>query len=147
MGSGIVALCPFVEGSPQPSFSFSTSSTFSPSSFKAESFAIYLALISSPPSSSVIIYTDSESAIATYNSFIIRNSSSPRQWLKLKCHSLWKLIKYVIKINQLTCQLIYVKAHSGVEHNESADRLAKAAASNSAISHCTYNFRLLPSSL
>src|SRR5207302_5634259 len=104
--------------------SFKSSTTSFTSSTKAESFAIFSALIICPENSTVTIFSDSQSSIATFNNF---SSKSPRRKLKQNNFLLWHAIESIIQKLRLNVNIIKIKAHSGIHYNELADQLAKEA--------------------
>ena len=94
------------------------------SSTKAESLAILTALLVCQRNSTVTIYSDSLSAIKTFENF---SSKSPRRKLKQNNFLIWHTINFIISHNNLKVSLIKVKAHSGIVLNELVDKFAKDA--------------------
>jgi hypothetical protein len=109
-----------------PNISFKGSTIFFPSSFKSESFAILLILITLPPGAICRIYTDSQNCIDTFNSRLHSSAISPRRRLKQNNFLIWDLIFWLITHHALTVQLLKIKAHSNNKFNDQADSLAKA---------------------
>ncbi|RIA83135.1 hypothetical protein C1645_834274 [Glomus cerebriforme] len=98
--------------------------TYLPSAMKAETMAVVTAIITTPPNSSINIYTDSANLISTYHRFITFPVSS-RQSLKFNNYLLWLTLKQYITNNNLTISLFKVKSHSNDISNDMADHLAK----------------------
>lgn len=119
MGFGWIRLC-----DDTPPLIFHGNTILSPSSTKAECFAILTALLICPPNSSVTIYTDSANCINTFDR-INNTLTSSRQLLKIPNHQIWRLIKDIIRKNSITVSFKKVKAHSGNEYNDLADAEAK----------------------
>jgi ribonuclease HI len=92
------------------------------SSTRAEIVAIFLALLTAPENSNVIIYTDSLCAINLINSAF---NSTTKIWLKRTNNLL--IIKIVILIKEalINLKLVKVKGYSGITGNDIADKLAK----------------------
>ena len=79
-----------------------------------------------PPSATIDLFTDSQAAIDGINASL-KASLTPRWWLKANNDSLISNIKHRINSLQLVIKLHKIKGHSGNEHNERVDELAKQA--------------------
>ena len=113
---------------PQPNSTFKASPSCWPSSFKAESVAILMALLTVPDRRKVRIYTDSQTCIDTYHKLLTPHPKfTKRKLLKIKNWSIWTKILELTQSKSLTVKLIKVKAHSGDHFNERVDILAKEA--------------------
>lgn len=112
-----------------PQLTFSGCTANQPSSSKAELFAILTIIISCPGSSFVDIYADSKNVIDNFR-FIMNDLTSLRKILKMFNHSVWRILKHLIKIKHLTAKLYKVKSHSGNHWNDVADDLAKTGCSD-----------------
>ncbi|RHZ62073.1 hypothetical protein Glove_344g75 [Diversispora epigaea] len=92
------------------------------SSTRAELMAILTAVYATPKHSKLYIFTDSQAAIDA----IANAAANPRKaHRKLKNWTIVKAIKEIANVQNLTLRLEKVKAHSGVIHNETADKLAR----------------------
>ncbi|RHZ45763.1 hypothetical protein Glove_655g2 [Diversispora epigaea] len=92
------------------------------SSTRAELMAILTAVYATPKRSRLCIFADSQAAIDA----IAKAAANPRKaHRKLKNWTIVKAIEEVANIQNLTLRLEKVKAHSGVIHNETADKLAR----------------------
>ena len=120
MGFGWIALT--ANNIPITEFSGSTKNFAS--STKAEAFAIFTAIISSPPNSNINIYTDSQGCINTFNHFT-HSSQSERRNLKLNNYLIWHAIFSIITCNNIKITFTKVKSHSKNTYNDHADQLAK----------------------
>lgn len=103
---------------------FHAGTNLTPSSSKAECFALLTALLVCPTSSSITISTDSANTIATYHT-IMNPLTSERKILKTNNHCIWRLIKHIILTQHLQVRLLKIKAHSGNLYNDMADAEAK----------------------
>lgn len=106
-----------------PSFiplTYHAGTNLSPSSTKAECFALLLALLVCPPSCSIMINTDSANVITSFHT-VMNPLTSDRKCLKISNHDMWKQIKFIITSSKLTVHFIKVKAHSGLTFNDLAD--------------------------
>jgi ribonuclease HI len=103
---------------------YSGSCVFQPSSTKAEGYAILIALICVPDSSSVTIHTDLQNSI--YNLDYFNNPLiSHQKKLNRNNHKLWFFIDALIKYKKINLKVNKVKAHSNDSYNNKADELAK----------------------
>ncbi|RHZ84109.1 hypothetical protein Glove_85g53 [Diversispora epigaea] len=92
------------------------------SSTRAELMAILTAVYATPKRSRLCIFTDSQAAIDV----IANAATNPRKaHRKLKNWTIVKAIEEIANVQNLTLRLEKVKAHSGVIHNETADKLAR----------------------
>ncbi|RHZ51607.1 hypothetical protein Glove_476g106 [Diversispora epigaea] len=92
------------------------------SSTRAELMAILTTVYATPKRSRLCIFMDSQAAIDA----IANAASNPRKaHMKLKNWTIVKAIKEIANVQNLTLQLEKVKAHLGVIHNETADKLAR----------------------
>ncbi|RHZ73646.1 hypothetical protein Glove_230g173 [Diversispora epigaea] len=92
------------------------------SSTRAELMAILTAIYATPKHSRLCIFTDSQAAIDA----IANAAANPRKaHRKLKNWTIVKAIEEIANVQNLTLRLEKVKAHSGVIHNETADKLAR----------------------
>ncbi|RHZ58961.1 hypothetical protein Glove_366g6 [Diversispora epigaea] len=92
------------------------------SSTRAELMAILTAVYATPKRSRLCIFTDSQAAIDA----IANAAANPRKaHRKLKNWTIVKAIEEIAKVQNLTLRLEKIKAHSGVIHNEMADKLAR----------------------
>ena len=91
------------------------------SSTRAELMAILTAIYATPRYSKLTLFTDSQAAIDAIK-LVYKNPK--------KCHTKvmnWPLLKTIVEITtiqEINLKLVKVKAHSGVELNELADKLA-----------------------
>ncbi|PKK76469.1 hypothetical protein RhiirC2_707376 [Rhizophagus irregularis] len=104
---------------------YNVSVKFFPSSTKAETMAILMALVVYPEYGKISINTDSQVAIDSFYKSKNLHSISPRRFNKINNNILWSSIHYIIKILSLQLQFIKVKAHSGNNFNDIADIQAK----------------------
>jgi ribonuclease HI len=105
------------------SWELSASVTGSPSSTRAEVWAVLIALKLLPPNSVTNIHTDSMSCINTIKGF---DTNTPKKfWKKYTNPHLIQIFSEIKKINNLEITLIKVDAHSGNTNNDRADQLAK----------------------
>ncbi|PKC11469.1 hypothetical protein RhiirA5_413062 [Rhizophagus irregularis] len=102
--------------------SFFGGTSLSPSSSKAEAYAILMVV---PPDSVVKIYTDSMNCVHTFQR-VDDPLVSMRKILKIPNHDVWRLIKNLTGKKNLACLLFKVKAHSGDLYNDLADLEAVA---------------------
>ncbi|RHZ79391.1 hypothetical protein Glove_147g16 [Diversispora epigaea] len=92
------------------------------SSTRAELMAILTAVYATPKHSRLCIFTDSQAAIDV----IANAAANPRKaHRKLKNWTIVKAIEEIANVQNLTLQLEKIKAHSGVIHNETADKLTR----------------------
>ncbi|PKB99500.1 hypothetical protein RhiirA5_429585 [Rhizophagus irregularis] len=103
---------------------FSGATTQWPSSTRAEIMAVLTCLIVCPPNSSINIFTDSQCTIDTFRS-LSNYKVTPRRKQKINNIILWQAIQQIIAELNLQVRFTKVKAHSGVEYNNKADKLAK----------------------
>uniref|UniRef100_U9UAV0 ribonuclease H n=2 Tax=Rhizophagus irregularis (strain DAOM 181602 / DAOM 197198 / MUCL 43194) TaxID=747089 RepID=U9UAV0_RHIID len=103
---------------------FSGATTQWPSSTRAEIMAVLTCLIVCPSNSSINIFTDSQCMIDTFTS-LSNYKLTPKRKQKINNIILWQAIQQIIAELNLQVQFTKVKAHSGVEYNDIADRLAK----------------------
>jgi ribonuclease HI len=116
---------------PNPNTTFRISSTTWPSSSKAETIAIFTALLTIPEERNVKIFTDSLTSIQTYYKLLTpRPNFTKRKLLKITNWSIWTKVMETIQSKKLIVELIKVKAHEGNFFNEVADKLAKEALSH-----------------
>ena len=97
-----------------------------PSSTTAEIFAIYSALELIHKEQEVIIKTDSQAAIEGIISFQ-KNKLNIRKQLKLTSYPIQTAIHQIMSGMNIKPTFIHVPAHTGLEYNELADKLAKEA--------------------
>ncbi|RHZ72489.1 hypothetical protein Glove_242g173 [Diversispora epigaea] len=91
-------------------------------STRAELMAILTAVYATPKHSRLCIFTDSQAAIDA----IANAAANPRKaHRKLKNWTIVKAIEEIANVQNLTLRLEKVKEHSGVIHNETADKLAR----------------------
>ncbi|GET56226.1 RNA-directed DNA polymerase from mobile element jockey-like [Rhizophagus irregularis DAOM 181602=DAOM 197198] len=83
-----------------------------PSSTRAETAAIHAALIVTPPSSTVTIYTDSQSAIDGLRLCASSSYSNSRLYYKTTNFELWAIIEHLISFKSLSVTAVKVKGHS-----------------------------------
>ena len=88
--------------------------------------AILLALLGVPPDITMNIYSDSQAAIWTIEN-MLKGQLSARKILKTTNNLLVIKIITIIRENHLAVKFTKVKAHTGIDENETADRLAKQA--------------------
>ncbi|CAB4377837.1 unnamed protein product [Rhizophagus irregularis] len=103
---------------------FSGATTQWPSSTRAEIMAVLTCLIVCPPNSLINIFTDSQCTIDTFTS-LSNYKLTPKRKQKINNIILWQAIQQIIAELNLQVQFTKVKAHSGVEYNDKADKLAK----------------------
>ena len=123
---------------PQLDVQFGCATTLWPSSTKAELFAIWSALLAVPMNiNNINIFTDSQSAIDSINRHTILNF---RQRSKIPNSIIIEQIWRLMRVKDINCRFVKVKAHTGNEYNEAADRIAKQAArkANDDNDFCTY---------
>uniref|UniRef100_U9SG20 ribonuclease H n=1 Tax=Rhizophagus irregularis (strain DAOM 181602 / DAOM 197198 / MUCL 43194) TaxID=747089 RepID=U9SG20_RHIID len=99
-------------------------STQWPSSTRAEIMAVLTCLIVCPPNSLINIFTDSQCTINTFTS-LSNYKLTPRRKQKINNIIFWQAIQQIIAELNLQVQFTKVKAHSGVDYNDRADKLAK----------------------
>jgi ribonuclease HI len=95
-----------------------------PSSTKAEGYAILTAVIITPNKAVLDLYTDSQNAIFNINTFL-HNKVSDRKKLNITNHILWHSIAYLIRTKNINIKLNKVKGHNNDKYNDEADKLAK----------------------
>ncbi|RIA91642.1 hypothetical protein C1645_821726 [Glomus cerebriforme] len=86
-----------------------------------------VALIISPINSTVTIFTDSKSSIDHF-SYLQRQQLplSPRNTFKEASNNiLWNIIMDIVEFNSLKVNFVKIQAHSGIQYNETVDKLAK----------------------
>jgi ribonuclease HI len=105
-------------------FQARTSQTF-PSSTRAELLAILSSLITIPSNTTVELYTDSQAAINSIHTYLLKNRNKQKKHLKNQITL--DNIQQIIKILNIQLNLHKVKAHSGNTDNKKADSLAKQA--------------------
>jgi ribonuclease HI len=98
-----------------------------PSSTKAELLAIWCVLLITPIKKEVKIYTDSEAAICSIKKGKVELRN--KQWLRQKNYNLIKSIADILRIKQISLDLVKIKGHSSNRWNDKADSLAKKGAS------------------
>ncbi|GBC47762.2 RNA-directed DNA polymerase from mobile element jockey-like isoform X1 [Rhizophagus irregularis DAOM 181602=DAOM 197198] len=97
----------------------------------AEIAAIHAALTVTPPSSTVTIYTDSQSAIDGLRLCATFSYSNSRLYYKTTNFELWAIIERLISSKSLSVTAVKVKGHSGNFYNDYADSLANSAHTSS----------------
>ncbi|GET54159.1 RNA-directed DNA polymerase from mobile element jockey-like isoform X1 [Rhizophagus irregularis DAOM 181602=DAOM 197198] len=102
-----------------------------PSSTRAEIAAIHAALTVTPPSSTVTIHTDSQSAIDGLRLCATFSYSNSRLYYKTTNFELWAIIERLISSKSLSVTAVKVKGHSGNFYNDYADSLANSAHTSS----------------
>ncbi|GET60045.1 RNA-directed DNA polymerase from mobile element jockey-like [Rhizophagus irregularis DAOM 181602=DAOM 197198] len=102
-----------------------------PSSTRAEIAAIHAALTVTPPSSTVTIHTDSQSAIDGLRLCATFSYSNSRLYYKTTNFELWAIIEHLISSKSLSVTAVKVKGHSGNFYNDYADSLANSAHTSS----------------
>ena len=113
---------------PNPNTSFKTGSAYWPSSSKAETIAIFTALLTIPENKNVKIHTDSQTCIDTFNKLLKPHPKfTIKKLLKTTNWTIWTKIMETVQSKKLKVELIKVKAHNGDFFNEKADLLAKEA--------------------
>ncbi|PKK63229.1 hypothetical protein RhiirC2_717128 [Rhizophagus irregularis] len=98
-----------------------------PSSIRAEIAAIHAVLMVTPPSSSVTIHTNSQSAIDGLRLCATLFYSNSRLYYKTTNFELWAIIEHLISFKSLSITAVKVKGHSGNFYNDYADSLASSA--------------------
>ncbi|GBC53064.1 ribonuclease H-like domain-containing protein [Rhizophagus irregularis DAOM 181602=DAOM 197198] len=98
-----------------------------PSSTRAEIAAIHAALTVTPPSSTVTIHTDSQSAIDGLRLCATFSYSNSRLYYKTTNFELWAIIEHLISSKSLSVTAVKVKGHSSNFYNDYADSLANSA--------------------
>jgi len=97
-----------------------------PSSYRAETSAIFLVTLVVPEYSNIEIVTDSQSCIDTFHRLTRPDiKRTTKRWMKEKNWLLWMRIINTIQRKQINIKLLKVQAHSGNKFNEIADKLAK----------------------
>jgi ribonuclease HI len=99
------------------------------SSTKAEIFAILKGLEVIHKDSKIKCYSDSANALANIEKFR-SNKLTHRQTMKIENNNIYKRVIHELKRFTYPVEFIKVKAHSGVEHNESADKAAAHSLTN-----------------
>ncbi|GET64519.1 ribonuclease H-like domain-containing protein [Rhizophagus irregularis DAOM 181602=DAOM 197198] len=102
-----------------------------PSSTRAEIAAIHAALTVTPPSSTVTIHTNSQSAIDGLRLCATFSYSNSRLYYKTTNFELWAIIERLISSKSLSVTAVKVKGHSGNFYNDYADSLANSAHTSS----------------
>ncbi|GET54160.1 RNA-directed DNA polymerase from mobile element jockey-like isoform X1 [Rhizophagus irregularis DAOM 181602=DAOM 197198] len=97
----------------------------------AEIAAIHAALTVTPPSSTVTIHTDSQSAIDGLRLCATFSYSNSRLYYKTTNFELWAIIERLISSKSLSVTAVKVKGHSGNFYNDYADSLANSAHTSS----------------
>ncbi|GET64412.1 RNA-directed DNA polymerase from mobile element jockey-like [Rhizophagus irregularis DAOM 181602=DAOM 197198] len=85
-----------------------------PSSTRAEIAAIHAALTVTPPSSTVTIHTDSQSAIDGLRLCATFSYSNSRLYYKTTNFELWAIIERLISSKSLSVMAVKVKSHSAI---------------------------------
>jgi ribonuclease HI len=97
-----------------------------PSSYRAESAAIFLVTLVVPEYCNVEIVTDSQNCIDTFSRLSKPDvKRTAKRWMKEKNWLLWARIIDTIQKKHISVRLSKIKAHSGNKFNEIADKLAK----------------------
>ncbi|RHZ86641.1 hypothetical protein Glove_48g175 [Diversispora epigaea] len=112
--------CAFNENDTE--FNFSGKVENFASSTRAELIAILTAVYATPKRSRLCIFTDSQAAI---NAIANAAANPKKAHRRLKNWTIVKAIEEIANVQNLTLRLEKVKAHSGVIHNETADKLAR----------------------
>ncbi|RHZ84948.1 hypothetical protein Glove_74g324 [Diversispora epigaea] len=110
-------------------FEFRCTTEFFPSSTKAEIMAMITAIAIAPINSRVEILSDSQGAINIFNN-ILDNSQGKNKKKEIFNNNnmvLTLAAQQIIQDLKLQISLVKVKAHSGIEYNEIADRLAQVS--------------------
>ncbi|EXX67084.1 ribonuclease H-like domain-containing protein [Rhizophagus irregularis DAOM 181602=DAOM 197198] len=102
-----------------------------PSSTRAEIAAIHATLTVVPPSSTITIYTDSQSAIDGLRLCATSSYSNSRLYYKTTNFELWAIIEHLISSKSLSVMAVKVKGHSSNFYNDYADSLANSAHTSS----------------
>lgn len=102
------------------------------SSSRAECFAIFNILLICPQHGNIIIHTDSQATIQTFNALYTPQLTDRRLQKVNNCH-IWQAIKQIIDRLQFHVTLNKVKAHSDNFFNDQADALAKQGTRNNLI--------------
>jgi ribonuclease HI len=92
------------------------------SSTRAELMAILTAVYATPRDTKLNIYTDSQASIEAISN-AVKNSKKVQK--KFKNWTLLQSINEIIAVQNIEFNMFKVKAHSGIEYNEMADKLAK----------------------
>src|SRR5579883_3398841 len=96
------------------------------SSTNPEIQAIILCLEAAPVDTNIVIYTDSQ-AVKNMMEKVINGeyrSWPARKRMKTPYWNLWDMVDTLAEKKKMTIQMIKVKAHTGIEYNEHADRAA-----------------------
>jgi len=109
--------------------SIATSLESWPSSTRTELLAMLLAVLGTPADSTLHIYSDSQAAIYAVENITNGHLLSARKLLNSPNNLLLSKIITIIREQRINVRLTKVKAHTGIENNEVADRLAKQAIS------------------
>ena len=100
-----------------------------PLSNRTELAAIISALMVCPKFSNITIFTDSLSTILHYNKLLSSNFElQSRKFFNQSTNNIsWAVLCDIIRLNQLSVSLIYVKGHSGDFYNTKIDTLIQTA--------------------
>jgi len=123
--------------------SFKASTQYWPSSTRAELSALLSIVMVAPISSTIHVYTDSQSLIQGFDNIKHPNNSSRRQYLKKQNYVMWSCIENIYRSHNLSVTLHKVQAHAEDIYNNMADVLAKQGA-NSDIKGCPDLINLSP---
>ena len=117
--------CAFYQTNPlSPNTTFNTTLEYNPTSYKAEFYAIILALIVLPQNAICKIYTDNQTIIDNYER-IDMIINYPRNFMKISSYPFWMIIIDLIKLQNISLKLFKVKSHSKDEKHDFVDMLAK----------------------
>src|SRR6185436_14006291 len=97
--------------------------TGTPSSTRAELWAILLALKMLPYDATATIFTDSQASIQAIKNF--KNTRNGLRWKKYKNPYVLQVIADLMEVKNLKIDFVKIKAHSGTLGNDVADKLAK----------------------
>ncbi|RHZ79407.1 hypothetical protein Glove_146g13 [Diversispora epigaea] len=111
--------------------------TGTPSSTRAELWAILLALKVLPFDATATIFSDSQASIQAIKNF--KNKRKAIRWKKYKNPYIFQVIIQLIERKKLKVNFVKIKAYSGTLGNDIADKLAKGGATQYEELQINYN--------
>ena len=103
------------------------------------------ALHIAPPSSTVLVHTNSQTAMANYRRFVSQRRSTPCDArLRSPDRAIWESIANRATAQEIQLRVHKVAGHAGILRNEIADRLARSAAIDPEVTLWTTDWLVAP---